>query len=127
MERSVNVTLPNNTQKTRTIGAGFYHLSFAKRSPRSRQNGCTLLFSTFFLQDRAASVSHERKNKGRRDEDEVKNPRASEAEEERIDRFVIWINAIHPEYAERQNGDDRFDRGEEGMSKCLDCGAENTV
>ena len=57
----------------------------------------------------------------------MKDPRAGEAEQKRIDRFVIRINVIHPEYAERQNGDDRFDRGKEGMTKCLNCGAKNAV
>lgn len=57
----------------------------------------------------------------------MKEPRAGEAEKERIDRFVIRINPIHPEYAERQNGDNRFYRGKEGMSKCLNCGSENAI
>ena len=73
------------------------------------------------------SVSGECKREGCRYQDQVQDPRASEAEEKRVDRFVMRINKVHPENTECKNGNDGFDRGKEGVSERLDRSSENTV
>ena len=57
----------------------------------------------------------------------MQDPRASEAEEKRVDRFVMRINKVHPENTEGKNRNNGFDRRKEGVSERLNGRSKNTV
>ena len=56
-----------------------------------------------------------------------KDPGTREAHEQHLNRGREYINEIHPNNTEAQNGDKTVERGKRRMSKCLQSGIDTTA